>query len=108
MEAIFENSLEPIFRKLAGKVTFFETSLGVSGIMESELAPIIDKTMRDNPYVYIKSHPRGQERIPHIELHLSTTAEDSMTAKNRVSRALIQITDTIQVKGGKITRFKAR
>jgi nicotinamide-nucleotide amidase len=108
MESIFENSLEPMLKKSAGKTTFFETSLGVSGMMESELAPIIDIVMHDNPYVYIKSHPRGQERIPHIELHLSTTAEDSATAKNRVSRAIIQITETIQAKGGKITRFRAK
>jgi molybdenum cofactor synthesis domain-containing protein len=108
MESIFENSLEPLLKKSAGRAIFFETSLGVSGMMESELAPIIDKVMHDNPYVYVKSHPRGQERIPHIELHLSTTAEDSATAKNRVSRAIIQITETIQAKGGKITRFKAK
>lgn len=106
METIFENSLEPMLKKLAGKTTFFETSLGVSGMMESELSPSIDKVMHDNPYVYIKSHPKGQEGIPHIELHLSTTAEDSATAKNRVSRAIIQITETVQAKGGKITRFK--
>jgi len=108
MKAIFEESLVPVLKKLAGDVTFFETSLGVSGLMESDLATIIDKVMHDNAYVYIKSHPRGQERTPHIELHLSTTAKDSTTAKNRVSRAIIQITDTIQAKGGKITRFKAK
>jgi molybdenum cofactor synthesis domain-containing protein len=108
MKAIFEDSLVPVLKKLAGDATFFETSLGVSGLMESELAPIIDKVMRDDAYVYIKSHPRGQERIPHIELHMSTTAKDSTTAKNRVSRAIIQITDTIQAKGGKITRFKTK
>jgi molybdenum cofactor synthesis domain-containing protein len=108
MESIFENSIEPSLKKIVGKAIFFETSLGVSGIMESELAPLIDRVMHDNPYVYIKSHPRGQERIPHIELHLSTTAEEPPTAKNRVSRAIIQITETIQAKGGKITRFKAK
>jgi molybdenum cofactor synthesis domain-containing protein len=108
MKAIFEDSLEPILKKRAGNVTFFETSLGMSGLMESELAPIIDKVMHDNSYVYIKSHPKGQEKIPHIELHLSTTARDSATAKSRVSRAIIQITDTIQAKGGKITRFKSK
>jgi nicotinamide-nucleotide amidase len=107
MEAIFDGSLEPIFKKLAGNATFFEISLGVSELMESELAPIIDKVMHDNSFVYIKSHPRGAEKTPHIELHLSTTAKDVMTAKNHVSRALIQITDIIQAKGGKITRFKA-
>lgn len=107
MEAIFDGSLEPIFKKLAGNATFFEISLGVSELMESELAPSIDKVMHDNSFVYIKSHPRGAEKTPHIELHLSTTAKDVMTAQNHVSRAITQITDIIQTKGGKITRFKA-
>ena len=108
MESIFENSLEPMLKKSAGRATFFETSLGVSGIMESDLAPLIDNVMHDNPLVYIKSHPRGQERIPHIELHMSTTAQDTATAKNHVSRAIIQITEIIQAKGGKIMRFEAK
>ena len=108
MEAIFGNSVAPAVREFAGNVTFFETSLGISGLMESELAPIIDKVMDDNSQVYIKSHPRGAEKNPHIELHLSTTANDSTVAKNRVSRALIQITDSIQARGGRTTRFKTK
>jgi nicotinamide-nucleotide amidase len=108
MEAIFDGSLMPVLKKLAGNATFFETSLGVSGLMESELAPIIDKVMHDNSFVYIKSHPRGAEKTPHIELHLSTMAKDATIAKNHVTKAIIQITDTIQAKGGKITRFKTK
>jgi nicotinamide-nucleotide amidase len=108
MEAIFEASVVPLLRKAAGNLGFYEMSIYADNIMESVLAPLIDTVMHDNPHVYIKSHPRGQERIPHIELHLSTTAEDSATAKNRVSRAIIQITEIIQAKGGKITPFKAK
>jgi len=76
--------------------------------MESELAPIIDKVMHDNPYVYIKSHPRGAEKTPHIELHISTTAKNPATARNYVTRALIQINDIIQTKGGKTKPFKTK
>lgn len=106
MEAIFEDSLEPMFKKLRNRAVFYETSLGVWGMMESELAPLIDKVMHENPYVYIKSHPKGQEGMPHIELHLSTTAEDSTTAKKRITRTIVQTTETIKAKGGKITKFK--
>lgn len=108
MKAIFDESLVPMLKRLTGNVTFYETSLGVSGIMESELAPIIDKVMHDNPYVYIKSHPRGAEKTPHIELHLSTTAKNPVTARNYVTRALIQINDIIQTKGGKTKPFKTK
>jgi molybdenum cofactor synthesis domain-containing protein len=108
MEAIFKNSVAPAIREFTGDVTFFEASLGISGLMESELAPIIDRVMRDNSYVYIKSHPKGAERTPQIELHLSTRANDSTTARNRVSRAIIQVTDNIEAKGGKTTRLKTK
>jgi molybdenum cofactor synthesis domain-containing protein len=103
MEAIFDVSVAPLIKKAAGNNTFFETSLEVDGIMESDMAPLIDKTMHDNPYVYIKSHPsRTGEGKPHLELHLSTTAQDVSTAKNRVTKTLMQITDLAQMKGGKI------
>jgi molybdenum cofactor synthesis domain-containing protein len=109
MEAIFDVSVAPLIRKAAGNNTFYETSVEVDGIMESDMAPLIDKTMHDNPYVYIKSHPsRTGEGTPHLELHLSTTAEDVNTAKNRVTKTLMQITDLAQTKGGKTRISKTR
>ncbi len=98
----------PMLKQAAGKVIFFETSLYVTGIGESAVAPIIDRVMQDNPYVYVKSHPKGEEKIPHLELHLSTTAENSSLAKKRVSRALIQLSDIVQANGGKIKHHKAK
>jgi len=106
MKAIFEESVVPLLRRAAGNKTFFETSLEAKGIVESEIAPLIDQTMHSNPYVYIKSHPKGEEKVPLLELHLSTTAEDSKEARNRLSKALIQISELIQGKGGKIKLLK--
>jgi len=102
MRAIFDESVEPMLKRVAGNVTFYETSIDVTGIMEPDIAPLIDRTMHDSPYVYIKSHPSHTgEGKPHLVLHLSTTATDSTTAMNRVSKALVQITELIQTKGGK-------
>jgi len=102
MEAIFEESVAPIMKKAAEDVTFFETSIYVIGVMESEIAPLIDQVMHDNPYVYIKSHPgREGEKKPRLELHLTTTAKDLKLAKNRVGKTLIEITELVQQKGGK-------
>jgi len=106
MKAIFEESVIPLLRKAAGNKTFFETSLEARGIVESEVAPLIDQTMHSNPYVYIKSHPKGEEKVPQLELHFSTTAEDPKEARNRISRALIQISELIQGKGGKVKLLK--
>jgi molybdopterin-biosynthesis enzyme MoeA-like protein len=70
--------------------------------MESTLAPLIDKVMHDNTCVYIKSHPKGEENIPHIELHFSTTAKDSRTGKSRLGEAIIQLSELIEKNGGKV------
>jgi len=109
MMAIFEDSVVPLLKAAAGDKIFFETSLDVREVMESDIAPLIDRVMHDNPYIYVKSHPSHTgEKVPRLELHLSTTAENSNTAKNRVSRALIQLSELIKQKGGKIKGLKAK
>jgi len=108
MMAIFEDSVVPLLKAVAGDKMFFETSLDVRGVMESDVAPLIDQVMHDNPYVYVKSHPTPGERVPHLELHLSTTAENSNTARTRVSRALIQLSELIKQKGGKFKLLEAK
>ncbi|MDH5754986.1 MAG: nicotinamide mononucleotide deamidase-related protein [Candidatus Bathyarchaeota archaeon] len=108
MEAIFEGSVAPLLKSEAGEVTFFETSIYADGIMESGLAPLIDEVMHDNPYVYVKSHPRGEERKPHIEIHFSTTSKGSKTAKERLGKAIIQLSELIERNGGKIRFQKKR
>ncbi len=102
MMAIFDESIFPLLRKMAGNLTFYEASLKVSGITESDLAPLIDRVMRGNPYVYIKSHPKISEKTHRIELHFSTTSNDPNIAKRRIERALIQISDLIHKRGGRI------
>lgn len=102
METIFEESVATLLRKEAGDVMFFEASIYIEGVMESTLAPMIDEVMRSNPYVYIKSHPKAEEKKPHIEIHLSTTARDSETAKNRLGKAIIQLSELIKAEGGRV------
>jgi nicotinamide-nucleotide amidase len=102
MKAIFEESVVPLLRKQAGNVTFYETSIFADLIMESTLAPLIDQAMHENPRVYVKSHPKGEEEKPHIELHFSTTAKDSRTAKNRLEKTIIQLSELIEKNGGTV------
>jgi len=106
MKAIFEESVLPLLRQAAGDATFFETSMEATGVMESVVAPLIDEVMHDNPYVYVKSHPKGSEKVPRIEFHLSTTARESGVARTRVSRALVQLSELLQGKGGKVKPVK--
>ena len=107
MEAIFEESIVPLLQKEASGKTFFEKSIYVDAIMESTLAPLIDQTMHDNPAVYIKSHPRGEEKKPHIEIHFSITARNPKTSEDCLEKAAVQLSDLIEKKGGKTTAKKA-
>jgi molybdenum cofactor synthesis domain-containing protein len=106
MKAIFEESVALMMREMAGDLTFYEVSLEVRNLPESELAPILDEVMHDNPYVYIKSHPKAAERIPHLELHFSTTSDDSSVARRRIGRAVVQISEMIKRKGGEARPIK--
>ncbi|KON30159.1 hypothetical protein AC482_04540 [miscellaneous Crenarchaeota group-15 archaeon DG-45] len=96
MKAIFEGSVAPLILMEAGEMGFFEESIHVDGIMESALAPLIDEAMRENPYVYIKSHPKGEEGRSHIEIHLSTSAEDPQEAQRRLEKAAGTIHELIE------------
>jgi len=107
MKAIFDGSVASLLKHVAGDVTFFEMSIEATRVIESEMVPLIERVMHDNPYVYIKSHPKGAERIPRIEFHFSTTAKNSGVARKRVSKAFVQLSELIQEKGGKIKPIKA-
>ncbi len=106
MKAIFDGLVASFLKQVAGDVTYFEMSIEATGVIESEIAPLIERVMYGNPYVYIKSHPKGVERIPRIEFHFSTTAKNSGIAKKRVSKAFVQLSELIQEKGGKVKPIK--
>jgi len=108
IKGIFDESVAPLLKKAARDVIFFEASIEATNVIESEMAPLIDKVIHNNPHVYIKSHPKGAERIPRIEFHLSTTAKDPATARENVSKALMQLTELITEKGGKIRPTKSQ
>ena len=101
MEAIFEETILPLLKKASGGAVFYEESL-YADIMESTLAPLIDAAMRDNPEVYVKSHPQAEENQPHIELHLSITASNAADAQERLHKAATQLAGLIRKNNGKV------
>jgi nicotinamide-nucleotide amidase len=110
MEAIFNDSLVEIIKKEAGRSGFFEASIHADGIMESNLAPLIDQVMQDCSHVYIKSHVYMKSQVQvegrksHIELHFSTRAIDPKTARTRLNRAIGQLSELVQKNGGRIRK----
>ncbi len=108
VNAIFEGLIVPLLKEAAGKVTFLETSLDLSGIGEGRLNTFIDQVMNENPHVYVKSNVRGDQIRKGLELYLSTTDETPSTAENNLNKALTQISELIREDGGKITPIKTR
>ncbi len=83
MEAMFEGSVAPRVKREIGRERFYERSLKLSGLPESEIAPVIDRVMKRFPKVFIKSHPRGwaTRRRPLLELQLSCWMNQKKSAK---------------------------
>ena len=104
MEAIFEASIAPLLREATGNLGFYEISIYADRIMESVLAPLIDKVMRDNPRVYIKSHPKGRENKPHMELHLSTTGKPAENPEDLLRKASVELARLIVEAGGEVIK----
>ncbi|MBT8172111.1 competence damage-inducible protein A [Candidatus Bathyarchaeota archaeon] len=102
MKKIFSDSVSPLFRKLESDSAFFEKSIHSTDVMESEIAPVIEKVMKNNPFIYIKSHPKGTESGSNIEYHLSTTINNAFIASNNLNKAVYQLTELVKEKGGKI------
>jgi molybdenum cofactor synthesis domain-containing protein len=105
MKAIFKESVVPLIRRFVGSRYMYEKSLDVTEIIESALAPLIDRVMREHPTVYVKSHPKAAEPIPLIELHLSTFAPSQKEAKKQVEAAATEVTRLIEEYGGVIEPF---
>ena len=104
MKAIFQESISERIRSKARGKNFLEKWVKISGIMESALAPIIDRVMNHWPGVYIKSHPRGVEASgrPHIELHFSIFSQKKTLARQSMDGALKEMKRQLRIAGAKI------
>jgi len=105
MKAIFYESVMPLLKEATGEKAFYEQGIYAGGIMESNLAPLIDKVMLDNPGVYVKSHPKGRESDPHIEIHFSTISKDAERAEEDLKKAVMQLSSLVREVGGKIVVY---
>ncbi len=98
MEAIFKDTIAHEIARAVGEGVFCQYSLLVEGIFESRLAPLIDKVMKDNKDVYIKSHPL----IGYIELHLTIRASQKNNPMEMLLKASKEITKLIEQNNGKV------
>lgn len=103
MEAIFNQTIAPLIKQAVGSNVFCERSIFADNIMESRLAPLIDKVMSDNEGVYVKSHPMRSENKPHVELHLTITAGKEHNPGEKLLKASKELACLIEENGGLVT-----
>ncbi|MCD6409043.1 MAG: nicotinamide mononucleotide deamidase-related protein [Candidatus Verstraetearchaeota archaeon] len=104
MQAMFDGSVASKLTSLNPSYKFYEHTVLIEGIPESSLAPLIDKTMKSYPRVYIKSHPKGSEGRPIIEVHLSTFSTSEEEASTNLQGAADMLIQLAEEYGAK--RFK--
>jgi nicotinamide-nucleotide amidase len=102
MEAIFEETVALLLEQASGGNAFYEKSIHADSIMESTLAPLIDIVMHDNPGVYIKSHPKGREDKPHMEVHFSIKGKVADKPEEKLQKAIVELSGLIEKSGGKV------
>ena len=100
MEAIFTETIAPLLKQAVGDRVFCEKSMFLDNMMESHLAPLIDKVMSANKGVYIKSHPMGVENKPHIEIHLTIAAKGEEKPMQMLEKAMRQLSILVEENGG--------
>src|SRR5665647_2917906 len=103
MEAIFNQTIAPLIKQAVGSSVFCERSIFADNIVESRLAPLIDKVMSDNVEVYIKSHPMRTESKPHVELHLTIVASQKQKPAEKLAKATKELASLIEAEGGSVT-----
>src|SRR5207245_1442396 len=84
MKAIFRASIIPYLESLHAKRPK-EVEIKITGIIESSLAPILDKARKIYPRLYFKSHPTGRTTaIRHlIQLHMYKDRKSVVKGKSR-------------------------
>ncbi|TMI20937.1 hypothetical protein E6H31_07725 [Candidatus Bathyarchaeota archaeon] len=91
MKAIFTGSVTPMLRASKGEAPE-EVSVDLVGIIESALAPALDRTRKAFPGLYFKSHPRGREGGIRtlIQLHVYSVDPDSHPKLDNAIAYLLQ------------------
>ena len=102
MKTIFEEKIVPLLEQVSDGSAFHEISIYAENIMESTLAPLIDKVINDNPTVYVKSHPKGEENRPHMEIHFSIKGKDSEKPDEKLRKTIAQLSNLIEKNRGKV------
>jgi nicotinamide-nucleotide amidase len=94
LKAIFKNNITGLIKKKSDPNFFYETSFIIYGLLESQIAPLIDEVLEEINQIYIKSHAQGGEgsRESLLELHFTAKSKKQKTSENRIIQAIVLMT----------------
>lgn len=90
LRAIFESSVRPWVEKKSTQ-RYFERIVEFEITDETVFSPFIDRVMRKNPGVYIKSMPRTYGSSKVLRVWVSARGDNVSTLKSSVERAIIAL-----------------
>lgn len=103
MKSIFEHSVDPEIRERVGRLHRKYIALRLEGILESALAPIIERALKRHPGSYIKSHPRGiRDGKSRVELDIAVVGEQRRLVEQTATRIASEMRGEMEAEGASV------
>ncbi len=105
LRAIVSRHVVPLIRLRTRGEAYLSRTIQVRRIFESELAPLINRVMKQHPEVYVKSHPQGGEgrAMSRISLDFSYRGHNSEKGRRILSEAIAEMTRLLASGARKVT-----
>ena len=96
MQSIFEEGAVEILKGIFGKKVFLEKTITTPLKDESQLGEILNRVMKENPAVYLKSRPTHFGKDVHMEVTLSASGDDHEEVEAEIGKAIQSIQKRIR------------
>lgn len=94
---IFENQIKPLLEKESGGKGFVIKSITVEGIVESRMAPLLVDTMKKFIGIYVKSNPKGVEKVSKVVVDFIAEKKDEAKLEEAMAyfqKRLLELAET--------------
>lgn len=104
MMDIFRRAVEPEVRAKVGVLHRGYVTMKLEGVLESSLAPAIERLLKRHPGAYVKSHPRGvKEGVSRIELDIAVVGEVKEKVENETEALSVEARKAVADLGGRVS-----
>ncbi|WEU41116.1 MAG: molybdopterin-binding protein [Candidatus Odinarchaeum yellowstonii] len=106
LKAIFAKHIAPLLKKELNGIKYYERSISVEGVAESEISDEIEIIMNEVKQVYIKSHPQAYEGGCRLRICLSTKGDRN--AVKILKKASEMVEEAVKKLGGRVLEGEDR